>query len=827
MKALALAFKLLFRDYRSGELSLLFLALIIAVTSVTAISLLADRLQQTMVTQAAEFLAADLVVNSTTPISADIVQMATGLNLQQAQSIEFTSVIMENEQLLLAGVKAVSNNYPLRGQLKTSLSDYATEQIQAHGPERNTVWVEKRILSALNLKLGEQLRIGEKALTISHVLTYEPDKRGDLYSLSPRAMLNTEDLAATQVIQPGSHIHYFWQFAGAPEALAQFKQQLKPLLNPSQKLMDIHEDRPEIGGALQRAERYLGLSSIVIVLIAGVTIAMSTRRYSERHLDTAALLRCLGSTQAQILTLFTWQIILLGVLASSVGCGLGWLLQDFLLHLLASLLPQKIAAPSLLSIVFGLLMGIIILLGFALPPLLQLRKVSALRVLRRDLEPLPASAWLVYGLAISLLSVLIWQYTHDLRMTATIGLSGVAGFVLLYALAYGLLTLLKPLLPKLSLAWRLSLQNLVQERSTSISQILAFSMALMVMQLSYTVKSDLIDNWQQQLPVQAPNHFALNIFPEQVHSVEQDIQLATQGNSHFYPIVRGRLTAINDVAVQRYVTKDSQGQQATERDLSLTWSESLPPDNTLVSGNWWQDKREGVVSVEQKLAENLGIKMGDRLTFTVGSEQFTAQVSSLRQVHWETMQPNFYMIFAPGNLERFAHTFLTSFYLAPAQKAFLNTLVKNYPSITVLEVDQILAQLKTILTQLTTTINYLFSLGVLAGFTVLFAAITASLDQRKHKSAIMRTLGANSRLLNTIHCIEFAGLGLISGILAVCLAESVTWVLYHFVMHLEYHSRVLLWVLIPLSASGVIAAAGYFGLLKVSQTTPMQILRSL
>lgn len=826
MKA-ALAVKFLLRDYRSGELTLLFIALIIAVTSSTAVSLFANRLQRTMETQAAEFLAADLVITSPTPIPSAWESVVSNLGLKQAQSIEFSSVLMENEQILLAGVKAVTANYPLRGYLKTSATNYASEEKRLQGPEPGTVWVENRVLNALGLQLGDDLHIGEKSLRISQVLTYEPDKRGDLYSLSPRALINAQDLAATQVIQPGSHVHYFWQFAGTPAALAQLKNQLKPQLDPSQKLMDIHEDRPEIGGALQRAERYLGLSSIIIVLISGVTIAMSARRYSERHLDTVAVLRCLGCTQAQILTLYSLQLTLLGLIGSSIGCFLGWLMQRLLMHLLANLLPQQIANPGLLSIVFGFITGIVILLGYALPPLLRLRSVPALRVLRRDLEPMPTSAWLVYGLAIALISVLIWQCTNDLRMTTTLILSGILGLVILFGIVYGLLALLQSSLPKLHIIWHLSLQNLLQERKTSISQILAFSIAIMVMILSFTVKSDLLDDWQQQLPEYAPNHFALNIFPAQRNELQQQISTLTRRESRFYPIVRGRLTEINGIPVQRIVTKDSPGQHATERDLSLTWSNSLPTDNSILSGHWWQDGRTDLVSVEQQLANNMGIKLHDTLTFTLGSEQLKAQVSSLRQVHWETMQPNFYMIFPPGSLDQYPHTFLTSFYLAKEQKNFLNALVKQHPSITILEVDQILAQFKSILTQLSTAINYLFSLGIFAGFTVLFAALSASLDQRRHKSALMRTLGASSALLNKTHLLEFACLGLISGILAVAFAESSTWALYHFVLHLNYQSRFSLWLLIPVVSSGIIALAGYYSLRKVSKTPPMQVLRSL
>ncbi len=828
MNTFKLALRLLQRDYRSGELTILLLALIIAVTGSSAISLFADRLQQTMNTQAAEFLAADMVVSSSTPLETDWQTEAAQLGLKQAQTVELTSVLIEHEQLLLAGIKAVTDLYPLRGHLKTSDSNYLTEQQRLQGPAPNTVWVEKRVLSALQLKLGDPLIIGEKTLTITDIITYEPDKRGDMFSLSPRVMMNMADLPATKVIQPGSHVHYFFQYAGDAKALATLKTWLKPKINPSQRILDIREDRPEVGGALSRAERYLGLSSIVVVLIAGVAIAMTTRRYTERHFDAAAILRCLGCTQAQILSLYTVQILVLGVVACSIGCLGGWMAQALLMQILHSLLPQTVAEPSWLALSFGFITGMAILLGFALPPILRLQHVSALRVLRRELQPLPASAWFVYGLATAIIGVLIWRYTHDFRMTLIIIGSGLATLLLLSFLVYGLLNAGRKQLPRFSLTLRLGLQNIVQERQLSISQILAFSVTLMAMVLSLTVKNDLIDNWKQQLPENAPNHFALNIFAEQLPAIQQDLKNFTHHDSAFYPIVSGRLLKINDAPVQKRVSKESAGREATERDLSLTWSQDLPKENQLVGGEWWgQDVKPGLVSVEQKLAENLQIKLNDVLTFSVGSEHFTVRVSSLRKVQWETMQPNFYMIFSPGSLEHYAHTFMTSFYLSPTQKNYLNTLVKNYPSTTVLEVDLILSQFKAILAQLTTAINYLFYLALGAGFTVLFAAVYATLDQRIYRGALMRTLGASSSLLNKAHILEFCLLGLISGVLAIILAEVVTMVLYHYVLHLTYHPSFWLWLIVPLSSALVISITGYWGLREVVKKAPMEVLQAL
>ncbi len=824
MNRFSLALRLLWRDSRSGELTILLLALVIAVTSSTAIALFSDRLQRTMTNQTAEFLAADLVVTSSNTMPESWAEKSGQLHLTRAQTVEFTSVLIEHEEMLLASIKAVTSNYPLRGQLKTMTADYAQETATPQGPPAGEVWVEKRILPALKLQLGDTLTVGELPLTVTRIITYEPDKQGDFYSFSPRVMMNAADLPATRIIQPGSHVHYFFQFIGATQDLLTFNQWLKPQLNPSQRLMDIHNDRPELGSALDRAERYLGLSSTLVIIISGVAIAMATRRYTERHFDNTALLRCLGCKQNEILWLYGSQFIVLGVVASGLGCLLGWFAQEGLFLLLKDLLPKRLAAPGLPAVMFGFAIGLAVLLGFALPPLLRLKQVSPLRVLRRELEPLPASAWLVYGLALGMVGLLVWQYTDDLPMTATLLGVGASGVLVLGLLVFALLTALRHL-PLASLGWRFGLQGLARNRQASISQILAFSLTLVAMILSFTVRNDLLDNWQQQLPDNAPNHFALNIFPQQQAGFAEELAQQHISGSQFYPVVRGRLVEINNIPVQKRVSKDSQGDAATHRELSLTWTETLPDENKVTDGQWWADGKAGWVSVEQKLADSLKIKVGDVLTFTVGSEQFTATVASLRSLRWDTMKPNFYMIFSKGTLDAFPSTYLTSFYLPRTEKNRLNALVKKYPNTTIMEVDAILQQFKTIITQLTQAINYLLYFALMAGFTVLFAAVYATLDSRIYEGALMRTLGANRGLLRKNQVVEFGALGFISGVVAVLISEAVVFALYTRVMNMAYQPNFYVCLLVPVIGAVGVGFTGCWGLRGVLDKAPLTVLR--
>lgn len=827
MNRLRLALRFLGRDSRSGELTLLMLALVVAVASSTAISLFANRINRTMNYQAAEFLAADLVLSSPDLIASSIYQKAVSLDLKQSQATEFSSVLMENDEFLLAGVKAVSAYYPLYGYLKIRQQSYAQEQTVYHGPKTGEVWVESRVLSALKLKLGDQLRVGELALLISQIITYEPDKRGDLYSLSPRVMINANDLEATNILQPGSHVHRFYQFAGTEDSILKFKHWLQPQLGVSQRVMDVYEDRPKLGSALKKAERYLGLSSIVVILISGVAIAMATRRYSERHFNSTAILRCLGYQQYEVLQLFLWQFVLIGIIASTIGCGLGWVSQEILLATLRELLPAKIAEPSLLAIVFGMVMGIVILFGFALPPLLRLKQVSPLRILRRDLVPLPSSAWLVYGLALSLLFILIGQYTEDLKMTLSIIGSSAIGLLLLVGLVYVLLGASRFVVTHVNLTWRFGLQGLAKNRQSNSVQILAFSVTLVAIILSFTVRTDLINDWKKQLPDEAPNHFALNVFADQIEELQQQLMQHEVKISQFYPVVRGRLVEINATPVQQIVTKESQGERAIHRDLSLTWSINPPEDNKIVAGRWPDIRQPGMVSIEQKLAGSLKVNVGDTLTFTIGSQQIKAQVDNIRRVDWDTMKPNFYMMFSPGTIDQFAHTFITSFYLPAEKKDLLNQLLKNYPAMTVLDVDLLLQQINRILTQLTAAINYLLYFALFAGFLVLFAAVQSTLDSRIYAGVLMRTLGARRSFLQKIQWIEFSALGFIAGILAVLMAQLVIFALYHWVLKMDFHLNLTLCLVFPIASAIFIGLAGFWGTRSVVNQSPVQVLREL
>jgi putative ABC transport system permease protein len=825
---LALALKLVRRDWKSGELNILGAALIIAVAATTAVSLFGHRLTRTMETQAAEFLAADLVVSSHEAYAEEWFRKSQEMGLTHARTVEFPSVLVENNELLLTGAKAVSDAYPLRGTVKTTVGDLAAETAALEAPQPGTAWVDSRVLNSLKLDLNDSITLGEKTLMVARIITHEPDRRGDMYSLSPRVMFNLADLDATGVIQPGSNAHYYALFAGDPVKILAFKQWLKPLLHPGQQLVDIHEDRPELGNALSRAERYLGLSSIVIVLIAGVAIAMSARRYTERHYDLTALLKCMGAKERDVLLIHLMQYLVIGITASFAGCALGYMAQEGVAWWLKGILPHALVPPAWYAPLFGVAAGLFVLLGFALPPVLRLKRLPPLRVLRRDLSPMPSSAWTVYGLALATLGLLVWRYTGDGRMTAIvlgIALSALAAAGLC---VLGLLKASRRLIPHLSLSWRFGLQNLTRRPRLGMTQILAFGLTATAMLVSLLVRTELIQEWRRQLPENAPNYFALNLFEGDLPAFRSFMAQHNIVVSDFYPVIRGRFTEVNGVDVHALAHKDSQGEGAVKRDLSLTWSEVPPTDNRLTEGEWWAgNPQPGLVSVEAKLAESLQIHRGDRLTFSIDGQQRQAVVNSLRSVRWDTMRPNFYMIFSPGTLSGFPARWLTSFYLPADKKPDLVSLAKSFPALTLLEVDQLLKQFQTILKEISLSIDFVLIFALAAGFAVLFASVRATLDERLREDALLRAMGASRNLLRKSLSVEFATLGLLSGLLAAATTEAIAWSLFSrvFDLHPRWHWEI--WLLAPLVGALAVGVSGYAHTRGIVRSSPIKILREL
>ncbi|MFC0712026.1 ABC transporter permease [Azorhizophilus paspali] len=826
LRLLSLALRQLLRDARAGELRVLFLALLVAVTATTAIGYFGARLNASMLLRATEFLGADLRLSGSSPATAKQLAAGTALGLEHARVVEFSSVIATDTAIQLASVKAADSAYPLRGELKSAPAPYQPDT-PGPGPAPGEAWAETRLLAALSLKVGDSIEVGEKSLRLTRVLTQEPDRAGNFYSLTPRVLMHLDDLDATGVVQPGSRVRYRELWRGTPEALQAYRQQVTPLLTADQRLEDARAGNRQIGNALARGERYLNLASLAAVLLAGIAVALSAARFATRRFDASALLRCLGLSRRATLALYGLQLGLLGLLACGLGAALGWLAQQGLFWLLRGLLPAEVPAGGLIPALAGGATGLVALAGFALPPLAALGRVPPLRVLRRDLMPVPPAAWLTYGMALLALGLIMWRLSLDLRLTlALLGGGLLAAFALGALLLSGLRTL-RRLLATAPLAWRLGIGQLLRHPLAAAGQALAFGLILLAMSLVALLRSELLDTWQNQLPEQAPNYFALNVLPAEKERFMAEVARISPQSAPLYPVVMGRLTAINGKPVKQIVSKESSGERATQRDLNLTWAERLPADNRLSAGQWWDRLEHGElpgVSVEAELAKNLGLGLGDRLTFSVGGITRDARVSSLREVHWDSFQPNFYMIFQPGTLQDLPATYLTSFYLPPGQDTEVVRLARSFPTVTLLQVEALLAQLRGILAQVSMAVEYVLLFVLAAGLCVLFAGLQATLDERLRQGALLRALGARRRLLVQTRRLEFALLGASSGLLAALGCELVSVLLYRFVFDLPWHPHPWLLILPALGAL-LVGAAGLLGTQRALNASPLQVLR--
>ena len=821
----ALALRQSLRDARAGELRVLFFALLIAVAASTAIGYFGARLNDAMLLRATEFLGADLVLRGSAPATAKQIETGNRLQLEHSRVVEFSSVIATDDNLQLASVKAADSLYPLRGELRSAAAPYQAEAV-SRGPQPGEAWAEARLFAALDLQVGDLIEVGNQPLKLTRVLTYEPDRVGDFYSLTPRVLMHLDDLQATGVVQPGSRVSYRELWRGPAAQLQTYQQALQAELEPHQRIETAKDGNRQIGGALGRAERYLNLASLAAVLLAGVAVALSAARFAVRRFDASALLRCLGLSRREALLLYTLQLAYLGALASLIGALLGWAAQHGLFFLLRELLVSEIPPASLWPALAGIATGLVALAGFALPPLAALGRVPPLRVLRRDMLPVPPSSWLVYGAAIAALGLIMWRLSLDLKLTLALLGGGLLATLVLGGLLLLCLQGLRRLLSGAALPWRLGLGQLLRHPLAAAGQSLAFGLILLAMALIALLRGELLDTWQEQLPADAPNHFVLNVLPADREAFSERISALSDHAAPLYPVVPGRLVAINGEPVRQIVSKESQGERAVRRDLSLTWAQDLPADNRLTAGHWWNDEPGELpgVSVEAELAESLMLELGDRLSFTVGGITRDVSVTSLREVNWDSFQPNFYMIFEPHTLQDVPATYMTSFHLPAGWDRDLVRLARDFPSATILQVEALLGQLRSILAQVSLAVEYVLLFVLAAGLAVLFAGLQATLDERIRQGALLRALGAERRLLLKARRAEFGVLGAASGLLAALGCELVSALLYHFVFDLRWQPHPWL-LLLPLIGALLVGGAGVIGTRRALNASPLHVLR--
>lgn len=870
---LRLSLRLLWRDWQGGELRLLLLALVMAVTSVTGIALFTDRLEQALLVESANMLAADRVLSGRTAAPAEWFDEARARGLRTAETVSFGSMVFSDNGNVLVSAKAVSDAYPLRGQLLVADQPFTLGAPIAGGPPAGEVWVESRVMPALGAQIGDTVYVGEAGLRVTRIIVQEPDRQqgGMMDNAGPRLMLNLADVPATQVIQVGSRVSYRYLFAGEEAVLEDYGVWLDERTAGEFRLRDVRDESAEVADALNKAESFLLLGSLFAVLLAGVAIALTARRYSERHFDYVAILKTLGCTSSQIMSIYLSIQIVLGVIAIVVGSVLGWAIHALILQALASVIPISLPPAGITPYIIGSTTAIICLLSFALPPLLALHKTSPLRVLRKDLDDNSLSARLPYGIGLAGSLVLMLWYSQDVLLTSIIVLA-VAGVVLvLSGISWLLLHSSNSVGMKAGSAWKLAMSATKRRRKQNILQVLVFSLTIMSLLILTLLRTDLIADWQAQLPENTPNHFLMNVTEPQVAGIQSFFRENGVEPNQFFPMMSAGITRINgeepnpswdDDDEQSNVTERSAGSDNEVQDIDaaggdadgadaadeaagadgerqggprrvsnrqVTWTSELPKDNQVVEGEWWSENPQpGFVSLEQDYAERLGAALGDLIEFDVGQGRLIeARVQSLRTVRWDNMQPNFFVIFSPGTLDGLGGTYLSTALMEQEQKALINGLLALFPTIVVLEIDALIEQIQTIIAQVTSAIELIAFLVLACGALVMLACVTATLDERFRENAILRTLGAGRKLILSSLFIEFATIGLVAGVIATVGAEASLYYLQTRVFQQEFALHYWVWLAGPVLGMLVIAMLGVIATRKVVNTSPLTVLRHI
>jgi len=835
------------RDFRAGELRLLAVAVVLAVAALTAVGFFADRLSNGLNRDARQLLGGDAVVGSDKPAPPALVAKAEALGLRTARNVSFPSMARapdaQGGATRLVTVKAVSPSYPLRGQLQLRDAPDGPVLTVAAAPEPGTVWVDPALLDALQLKVGDTLLLGEAALKITRLIVVEPDRGAGFMAFAPRLLLAESDLATTALIQPASRVSYRLAVA-APDALAgargdalvsQFVRETEALVESTSlrgvRVESLQSGRPEMEQTLDRAEKFLNLVALLSALLAAVAVGIAARDFASRHLDDCAMLRVLGLSQGRIAGAYTVQFALVGVVASAVGVFIGWALHFVFVLLLSGLLNAQLPPAGPWPALFGMGVGLTLLLAFGLPPVLQLARVPPLRVIRRDVGGIKAASVGVLLAGGAGFVALLLAASSDLKL----GLIAVGGFgvaVAMFALLSWLaVMLLKRLVPE-SRAPRwliLATRQIAARPAFAVLQVSALSVGLLALVLLVLLRTDLIGAWRQATPPDAPNRFVINLQPDQSTPFRTMLDKSGVTGYDWYPMIRGRLVAINGTPVKADDFADERASRLVEREFNLSHADANPPHNEVVAGRYADDPAAGL-SVEEGLALQLGLKLGDTMRFDLAGQFVDGCITSLRKVDWGSMRVNFFVLFTRADMGDVPVSYISAF-KAPVDArgttvaGFDNRLSRDFPNVTNIDVSASVAQIQRVLDQVIRAVEFLFAFTLAAGLVVLFAAITATREARSREFAVMRAMGASSRLLGQVQRAELLGVGALAGVLASLAAMAVGWALAHFAFQFDWNPR--WWVPLAGGAAGAVLAlmAGWWGLREVLRRPVLETLR--
>ena len=825
-----LAWQQLFSQYKSGDLRVLVFALVLAVTSITAVNFFTNRIALHLNSEGGLLLGGDLVVLSDHALPSSYNALAKQSGLQTSATVEFSSMAINNDKNQLAEVKGLSEGFPLRGDLGVQFSaNVAVKSVQKI-PNKGEVWIEPRLANAINVQLGDSLELGEAHFKITGILAREPSRGGDMFSFAPRLMMNNADVAATELLQFGSRVKYQLLVAGEPKNVQQFLENITPQLQRGERVQDVKNARPEIKSALDKAETFLGLSAMVSVVLSVVAMLLASAPFVARSLETAALLRCFGASKATIQNIMLQQTALLALIGGVLGCALGFLVQTILAYFAGRLFLESLPAPNYLPVLIGMVTSFAILFSMMWPHIQAIKNVPTIRILRSDSEAKASKIWMNYlPVALVIATLILW-------LAKTLQLAGafLAGVFSICLLAGLLAYLMSNALFKISQktnnnAVSLGLANLKRRMGLTIAQIIGFSLGAMVLMLLLMTKNDLMQSWTSSLPADAPNRFIINIQPAQVPQVKDFIKHIGVQSPQVFAMIRGRLVAKNSQTLTADMFENERSKRLVAREFNLSSAVTMQADNKLLQGRWWRADEAGapLLSLEEDIAKALDIKLGDTLTYDIAGSKITLTVSSIRKVEWDSMRANFFAVTPPETLAKFPASYMTAFYLPKNQDNALNLLLQKFPNFTVIDVASLMNQVREIMQKMSLAIGFVFTFCIIAGLVVLYAALVATRDARIKESAMLRVLGASRRQAALAMLTEFACIGAVAATVAIIVASSLAYYLSHFVLDIPYQFNVSLALSALLAALILVPLAAWWVIRGYLNVPPKQLLNSI
>ncbi len=830
MKALVFALRSFGRELRSGEVLVLLAAVALAVSALTAVGFLTDRIGKAVTRQANEVLAADLRLRSQERVPQEWSDLAHDYGLETAETLAFPSVVFAGDENALATIKVVSESYPLRGSVRVSDTLFGEQRVVEGIPAPGEVWADGALLARIAADVGDTLAVGELDLQVTAVLTYRPDQSIGFASLAPSLLLNIDDISSSGLIGEGSRVAYALLVAGDETAVADFNDAIQDILPESVRVRSQEDSSERAYNAADRAQRFLSLTAVISLLLSAVAVAMSARRFAHRRMDTVALMKSLGATQGFVISVALIQLTMLGVLGIVAGSVVGFAAQEMLSRILIDLMQQSdLPGASVSPIILASSSAMVLLLGFALPSLIQLRNTPPLRVLRHDAMPPAPSRILVAGLALAAVAALLYRSVGDVRMLVILigGIIVIAG--LLYLVGRGLVALLGSARSGVGVAWRYGLANVARRGRDSAIQVVAFGLGITVLLLLTLVRTDLLEGWRQTLGDDAPNHFLINIQPHETESVAALFEKNGIAAPVFTPLVRARMTMINDESVKDREYPNEDGKWLANREANLSWAAEMSASNELIEGEWWPKDYSGppLISIEEESAANAGLRIGDHLKFFIAGREVEAEITSTRKINWDSFQPNFFIVLSPGALDGMPTTFISSMRIADESRTMLIDLVRAHPSISVIDLGAILEQVRGIIDKASLAVQAIFMFTLAAGIAVLFAAVQSTIDERRFESAILRALGAKRRTVFSGVMAEFAALGIAAGVLASAGASVLAYLVATHLFELPYEFSPTIWLVGVTAGVLVVCISGYFAARGAVNARPADVLRGV